>query len=203
MAKGINLTFNGSSFLMGITKVDRKKIYGYTVIDVKDDIGSKCGLASISDDGKYILSKGCVGYTTLNEQNEYIASNKVSMVDQEGNPLDKISSSFDLEEIKLEKTTLEEYLKLHVKAVYQLNADNEEVDVPSLLTLLKMERVLKFHFNYRTDYDQDDAFLLESNGSVFMVIGTVSPFEFIGLEKVIEEEVNIEDDEDDFDFGML
>lgn len=188
---------------MGITKVDRKKIYGYTVIDVKDDIGSKCGLASISDDGKYILSKGCVGYTTLNEQNEYIASNKVSMVDQEGNPLDKISSSFDLEEIKLEKTTLEEYLKLHVKAVYQLNADNEEVDVPSLLTLLKMERVLKFHFNYRTDYDQDDAFLLESNGSVFMVIGTVSPFEFIGLEKVIEEEVNIEDDEDDFDFGML
>ena len=204
MARSINLAFKGEEFNLGIAKVDRKKIYGYTVVDVKDDKGSKCGLATISDDGKYILSKGCVGYTTLDEQNQYVASSNITMVDLEGNPLEKIPSSFDLEKIELEKTSLDEYLKLHVKSVYQLNPDNEDVAMNKLVELLKKEQVLKFSFNYRTDYDADDAFLLESEGTVFMVIGTVSPFEFIGLEKVAEEMIEEdEEDDDDFDFGML
>ena len=204
MARSINLAFKGEEFNLGIAKVDRKKIYGYTVVDVKDDNGSKCGLATISDDGKYILSKGCVGYTALDEQDQYVASSSITMVDLEGNPLEKIPSSFDLEKIELEKTSLDEYLKLHVKSVYQLNPDNEDVAMNKLVELLKKEQVLKFSFNYRTDYDADDAFLLESEGTVFMVIGTVSPFEFIGLEKVVEEMIDEnEEDDDDFDFGML
>ena len=74
----------------------------------------------------------------------------------------------------------------------------------ALLKVLKTEKVLRFNFNYRTDYDEDDAFILQSNGNIFMIIGTISPFEFIGLDKIIEEEVDIEgDDDDDFDFGML
>jgi hypothetical protein len=204
MARDISLSFNGSDYLLGISKVDRKKIYGYTEVDVKDDDGLKCSLATISDDGKYILSKGCVGYATLNEKNEYVASNTIKMVDSEGEPIDKIPSSFDLEKIELESASLDDYLKLHVKAVYQLNPENDDVDFNALAEILRAEKVLKFKFNYRADYDEDDAYLLESNDSVFMVIGVVSPFEFIGLDQVVEEEVVVdEEDEDDFDFGML
>lgn len=203
MARGINLSFNGKTFSLGIQKIDRKKIYGYTVVEVKDEQDSKCNLASISDDGKYILSKGCVGYTTLNDKNEYVPNTGIKMVDLDGNDLTKIPSSFDLDEIVLEKSSLSDYLKMHIKSVYQLNPENEEVDFNALITLLKAEKVLRFRFNYRTDYDADDAFLLESNGSVFMVIGQISPFEFIGLEKTPEEEIIDEEDDDDFDFGML
>lgn len=204
MARGINLSYNGSDYNLGIKKIDRKKIYGYTVVDVKDDNGSKCGLASITDDGKYILSGGCVGYTSMNKDNEYVANNHIKRLDIDGNALERIPSSFDLDKIELEKTSLEEYLKLHVKSVYELNPNEDGVDMNALVELLKTEKVLKFSFNYRSDYDDDAAFLLQSNEVVFMVIGSISPFEFVGLEKVVvEEEIMDEDEEDDFDFGML
>ena len=204
MARDLKLSFNGINYALGITKVDRKKLYGYTVVDVKDDSGSKCGLATITDDGKYILSKGCVGYTTLNQKNEYVATSSIKMLDADGNALEKIPSSFDADKIELEKASLDDYLKLHVKSVYELNSETEEVDIKSLVELLKAEKVMRFKFNYRTDYDDDDAFLLQNDDTIFMVIGTISPFEFIGLEKVIEEvSIEEEDDDDDFDFGML
>ena len=203
MARGINLSYKGSDYNLGITKIDRKKIYGYTVVDVKDDNGSKCGLASITDDGKHILSSGCIGYTSMNENNEYVANNYIKRLDADGNTLERIQSSFDLDKIELTKTSLEEYLKLHVKSVYELNPNEDGVDMNALVELLKTEKVLKFSFNYRSDYDEDTAFLLQSNETVFMVIGSISPFEFIGLEKIVEEEILEDEEEDDFDFGML
>lgn len=203
MARSLNLSFDGNDYSLGIQKVDRKKIYGYTIIDIKDDNGSKCGLATISDDGKFILSKGCVGYTALNESNEYIANTSIKILNEDGKALEKIPSSFDIEKIELEKTSLNEFLKIHVKSVYQLNPETEDVDISTLISLLESELVLRFSFNYRADYDDDDAFLLQNNGTAFMVVGTISPFEFVGLEKVIEEEILDEDDDEDFDFGML
>ena len=203
MARSLNLSFNGKAFPLGIKKVDRKKIYGYTVVDIKDDNGSKCMLATISDDGKYILSKGCIGYTSLNEKNEHITNTSIKMLNKEGEALEKIPSSFDAEEILLEKTSLDDFLKMHIKSVYQLDPESDDVDVKELVSILETELVLKFKFNYRADYDEDDAVLLQNDGNLFMVIGQVSPFEFVGLEKVIEDDIVDEEDEEDFDFGML
>ncbi len=203
MARALHLFYKGKSYNFGIQKIDRKKLYGYTVIEVKDDNNSNCTLASISDDGKYILSRGCVGYITMNQQNEYVPSNSVKMMDNEGNELERIPSSFDLEKIELREASLEEYLQLHVKAVYQLSSSDEEIDISELVKLLKELKVLRFEFNYRTDYDDDDAFLIQNEGTIFMVTGQVSPFEFIGLEKIVESEIIEEEDDDDFDFGML
>ena len=204
MARSLQLSFKGEKYSLGIQKLHRKKLYGFTSVVVKDDKGSKCGLATISDDGKFILSKGCVGYTTLNENNEYVPSSSIQMVDQAGQPIEKILSSFDLEDIELTIGKMEDYLTLNVKSVYQLNPD-EETDLTGLIKLLEANTLLYFKFNYRTDYDADDAFLLHSDGAVFMVIGSISPFEFIGLDKVVDEIVVSpeEEDDEDFDFGML
>jgi len=202
MARAMNLSFEGKSFSLGIQKVNRSKIYGYTSVDVRDDDDLKCELATISDDGKYILSKGCVGYTSLNEKGEYVSTFEAKVVDSEGNLLEKIPSSFDIEKINLQKGNFDDFLQLNVKSVYEMIADGE-TDMSDLVLLLKEHKLLTFNFNYRTDYDSDEAFLLESNESVFMVIGSISPFEFIGLEKTVEVEIEEEDDEDDFDFGML
>ena len=204
MARAINLFYDGNEYNFGIEKVDRKKLYGYTIEYARDDNNLKCNLASISDDGKYILSKGCIGYIAMNPNNEYVPNNTIKMVDDKGNDLEKIPSSFDLEKIEVRKSSIEEYLQLHVKSVYQLHPENENVDQKGLVELLKKEQVLRFEFNYRTDYDNDDAFLIQNEDTIFLVIGQVSPFEFVGLEKVIESEISMEDeDDDDFDFGML
>ena len=203
MARALNLSFQDSQFNLGIKKIDRSKLYGYTSVDVKDDDGSTCGLATISEDGKHILSKGCVGYTTLNEQNEYMAAADIQMMDVEGNALEKKPSSFDLDDIPMEISSIEEYLTISVKSVYQLSPE-EDTDIAALIPLLEEHKVLKFAFNYRADYDEDDAFMLHSGDAVFMVLGAVSPFEFIGLEQQIEPVIeDDDDDEDDFDFGAL
>lgn len=203
MAKALNLSFKDTPFSLNINKLDRSKLYGYTSVDVKDDNGSSCGLATISEDGKHILSKGCVGYTTLNERNEYMAAADIQMKDHDGNLLEKRPSSFDLDEIPLEISSIEEYLTISVKSVYQLGAE-DEAHISSLIPLLEEHKVLKFAFNYRADYDSDDAFVIHNEDAVFMVLGAVSPFQFIGLEQMetvdIEEE---DDDDDDFDFGAL
>lgn len=204
MARALNLSFQDSQFNLGITKIDRSKLYGYTSVDVKDGDGSTCGLATISEDGKHILSKGCVGYTTLNEQNEYMAAADIHMMNKNGEALEKKPSSFDLEDIPMEVSSIEEYLTINVKSVYQLDAAEEDSDVSALIPLLEEHKILKFSFNYRADYDEDDAFMLHSGDSVFMVLGSVSPFEFIGLEQQIEPVIEDDDDDDeDFDFGAL
>ncbi len=202
MARALNLSFDGNQFSLSIQKLDRKKLYGFTQVEVKDEEGNKCELATISDDGKHILPKGSVGYIYLNAKNEYVPSSSMKMVDRDGKPIEKILSSFDLEKIELQPATIEDYLQMYVKATYQLNPEGDDTDLSGLLESLKKNKVLYFKFNYRTDYDNDDAFLLESGGHVFMVIGRISPFEFIGLEKVVDDSVE-DDDEDDFDFGML
>ena len=202
MARALNLSFDGNQFSLSIQKLDRKKLYGFTQVEVKDEEGNKCELATISDDGKHILPKGSVGYIYLNAKNEYVPSSSMKMVDRDGKPIKKILSSFDLEKIELQPATIEDYFQMYVKATYQLNPEGEDTDLSGLLESLKKNKVLYFKFNYRTDYDNDDAFLLESGGHVFMVIGRISPFEFIGLEKVVDDSVE-DDDEDDFDFGML
>lgn len=204
MARALNLSFKDTSFNFSINKIDRSKLYGYTSVDVKDDAGSSCGLATISEDGKHILSKGCVGYTTLNERNEYMAAADIQMKDKDGNILEKQPSSFDLEEIPLEISSIDDYLKINVKSVYQLGAE-DETHISSLIPLLEEHKVLKFAFNYRADYDSDDAFVIHNEDAVFMVLGSISPFEFVGLEQQIETAVIEEDDDDDddFDFGAL
>jgi len=203
MARALNLSFDGNQFALSIQKLDRKKLYGFTQVEVKDEDGKQCELATISDDGKHILPKGSVGYIYLNAKNEYVPSSSIKMVDKDGKPIEKILSSFDVENIELQPAVIEDYLQLYVKAAYQLVPEDEETDLSGLLESLKKHKVLYFKFNYRTDYDNDDAFLLQSDGHVFMVIGQVSPFEFIGLEKAMDDLVEDDDDDDDFDFGML
>lgn len=204
MARDLKLSYQGKQYIFGIQKLDRKKLYGYTTVDVKDDQGLKCSLATVSDDGRHILAKGCVGYTYMNEKNEYVASASMKMVNKDdGKPIEKIISSFDLENIELQEASLDDYLKLYVKSVYQM-VDIDKSDSKELLELLKACKVLYLKFNYRTDYDEDDAFLIHNEDTIFMVIGQISDFKFIGLEKVVEDMVELDDDEDDdFDFGML
>jgi len=202
MARALNFSIEGNQYSLSINKLDRKKLYGFTQVEVKDEDGNKCELATISDDGKHILPKGSVGYVYMNAKNEYVPSSSMKMVDKDGNPIEKILSSFDSGKIKLERATIEDYLQMYVKAVYQLTPEGNETDLSGLLESLKKNKVLYFKFNYRTDYDNDDAFLLESEGHIFMVIGHISPFEFVGLEKTVDDLV-ADDDDDDFDFGML
>jgi len=91
---------------------------------------------------------------------------------------------------------------LNVKSVYQLTlSEGKEV----LIEILNSGEIFHFMFNYRSDYEADDAYLISNEDDVFAVVGRKTNLEYIGLdnkEEELPEEPEIVE-EDDFDFGML
>ena len=102
----------------------------------------------------------------------------------------------------LREATLDEYLAMAVKSVYQLQIDENKED---LINELNDGKIYYFVFNYRADYEGDDAFLVSNGTDVFAITGMSSELEFIGLEDN-EQELVTEDTaevEDDMDFAMF
>jgi hypothetical protein len=201
MAKAANFKFKELQFTGSINKVDRKKIYGYSKVEVKDENGKTCSLASVTPDGSHLLPSGCTGLLNINENGHYIARNEMIVVDKDNNPVEKVPSIFDKEVVDLQSVDdISEYLSLNVKSIYQLDIEEGKKEI---VEYLEKEHLLYFEFNYRTDYEGDDAFLLTSEGNIFAVVGKKAEFEFIGFENQVEEDELVEEEEDEFDFGML
>ena len=78
-------------------------------------------------------------------------------------------------------------------------------DDTAMLNALKDDKLYSFIFNYREDYEGDDAFLISNGETVFAVSGKVADLEFVGLidnekELVVTEE---ESSEEELDFAMF
>ena len=202
MARTATLTMSDKSYSVGLNKLDRKKIYGWSKVDIFDDNDQSCSLASIAD-GRYVLPSGSITLAGFNPKGEYIAKSSLIGVDEKGKKVEKVSSIFD-EPAALTKADLDEYLSLNVKSVYQLAIEEGEEE---LLGLLEGGDIYHFPFNYRADYEADDAYLLTSAGEVFAIVGKKAELEYIGLEnkeEEVPEEPEVEaSEEDEFDFGML
>ena len=197
MARQAEFIINGNSVMAELKKVDRKKIYGWSTIEVFDENGSKCKLASISD-GVHVLPSGSSSLIKFNDKGETVSSSDLVGFNQKGEKVEKVPSIYD-GKVELKEATIDDYLSLAVKTVYQLNMED---DTP-MLSELKDGKVFSFVFNYRADYEGDDAFLISNGETAFAVIGKVADLEFVGMndnekELVVNEEESSEEDELDF-----
>jgi hypothetical protein len=200
MPRTASLLFDSHTFNVAFTKLDRRKIYGWTKTEVFDAQDQLCTLATIAD-AQYILPSGNIAMASFNENGEYVSKSSLIGVDIQGKKVEKALSIFD-EPASLKKVDIDEYLSLNVKSVYQLSlTEGKEV----LIELLNHGDIFHFMFNYRTDYEADDAYLISNEGEVFAVVGKKAKFEYIGLENKEEETPEEPEamDEDDFDFSML
>ena len=201
MARTAEFSINGLSVEAELKKVDRKKIYGWSSIEVYDENNSKCKIAGLAD-GRYILPSGSTSLVTLNTKGEVVSKSDMVGLDAEGKPVDKVPSVYD-RTVMLREATVDEYLLLSVKSVYQLNIAEKKDD---FLKVLNSGKIFYFVFNYREDYEGDDAFLLSSGNEIFAITGMLSEPEFVGLQDN-EQELVVEDaeasEEDDFDFAMF
>ena len=57
MTRKAEFSINGLSVMAELKKVDRKKIYGWSTIEVFDQNGSKCKLAGLAE-GQYVMPSG-------------------------------------------------------------------------------------------------------------------------------------------------
>ena len=83
MARQAEFSFSGTSIKAEFKKVDRKKIYGWTSIEVFDEDGSRCKLAGLAE-GSYIMPSGSTSLVSLNTKGEAVSRSALVGVNGEG-----------------------------------------------------------------------------------------------------------------------
>lgn len=198
MARKAEFTFNGKSFFAELHKVDRKKLYGWSDIEVNDLSGRPCKLAGLAE-GRIVLPSGSTSLLTLDGRGEEIDKSKLVGFDKEGKEVSLVPSIYD-EKVLLRESNIDEYLLLAVKSVYQISSEES-------IEIFDGEKIFYFVFNYRADFEGDDAFLIKQDDYIFAVTGKIVETEFVGLseseEEVVTSEEVTEDDGDDLDFAMF
>ena len=199
MGRKAEFSINGQIIMAELNKVDRKKIYGWSTIEVFDQNGSKCKLAGLAE-GQFVMPSGSSALVSLNAKGEAVSKSTLVGVDSDGKKVEKVPSIYD-QKVMLKEASVDEYLSMAVKSVYQLQIEENK---EALLTDLNSGKIYYFVFNYRADYEGDDAFLISNGNDVFAITGMKSDFEFIGLEdneqELVPEETQVEDD---LDFAMF
>ena len=92
MARKAEFSINGLSVMAELKKVDRKKIYGWSTIEVFDQNGSKCKLAGLAE-GQYVMPSGSSALVSLNAKGEAVSKITLVGVDSDGKKVEKVPSS--------------------------------------------------------------------------------------------------------------
>jgi hypothetical protein len=192
----------GTEYAVTPAKVDRRKLYGWRELVALDENGNECRAASMDESGTLIIPKGGIGLGILSADHQWVERGTLKAVTPDGNAAPLIPSSHDAP-IRLETAVCaEEFLDHSMTAVYQLT------DAPAELIATIGSDIYTFPYNYRESYEASPAFLLVSEGVLFMLVGYKTPFEMLSLaeagnlEAEDEADEDTEDDEIDFSMGL-
>jgi hypothetical protein len=204
MGKNINFVIDGKSWSAGISKVDRNKVYGHVEEVITDSNGELCTVASILDDGQTIIVSGATALKTVDSDNKEVNKEQIKTLNLDGSDAVLVPSSYDIDTV-LTTGTLDDLFNLEITAVYQLLWDDETVKL-DLINYLNTNKVLKFEFNYRADYEGADAVLITAQNQVFALTGKFLEFQYLENKQVIlteETDADVTVEDDAMDFGML
>lgn len=151
-------------------------------------------------DGRHVLPSGSISIIKLNSDGEEVSSSSLIGVDREGTAVAKQPSVFS-GPVFMREGNLDDYIAMAVKAVYVLESEEDN----PFLSDLRGGKLLQLSFNYREDYEADDAFMLSNGEDVFLVTGQIPELEFLSqmqAESPVEAETD-ESEEDLMDFSMF
>src|SRR5688572_29721458 len=204
MPRQLILSLDGREFPVSLVKIDREKLYGSVEIEAFDEKGREASLRVLAADGKTLIDKGGTALATVNEKGTSVDRPSLSAVNEDGDPIEPVPSSFNGPN-ELKNATIDDYLSQMVKSVYLVQPAEEDGDIRYLLDHHDGEQMYTFPFSWRGGIDYDQAFVLGTNGDAFMVVGKPAEFEFVRLNQAApldateEEEVSA----DDLDFDLL
>ena len=198
MGRKIKFNLEGQVLESEITKVDRKKLYGSSKKIVKDNQGNGCVVSDLYQ-GSRILPRGSISQVLVDKNGSFVKRSDLVGFNEHDEKVEKVSSIFALEN-KCRKIDLDEFLSVNVKSIYQLDIADDQLD--KWQNLFKNDEVYFLVFNYREDYEGDDAYIISNDSGFFMTVGKKN--EFVYLE---QENINLEEEEeeidDELDFSML
>lgn len=196
MAQSLKFTFGKSEFACAISKVDRSKIYGSIELEVLDEEGRRCELATLAGDGKTLIPAGGAALAYVSPDGRWADKSALKAVDVDGKPIVPVTSTFKQTTDLGEVVTPEEFLSHNIRLVYLL--DVVEGEMPQqLLDDLAGGSIYKFNFSYRGGLEADSAFLIaDRQGDPWMLVGKPTQIEFIGYEQAVGAAAADDDDDD-------
>lgn len=202
MAKPLVFHFQNGDFAFGLSKVDRSKLYGYKEVEVLDEKGQRCELATLAGDGHTVIGRGGSSFAQLSVDGEWCDKSMLKPVDKDGNEITPVASSYSAPVQLTEPTTVAEYLQHNIRLVYVLEPEG---DASPIYEQLKQGAIFKFPYSYRGGMEADAGFLIQgADNNYFMAVGNPTRVEFVGPTQVSTVEEETEADEADMmDFDMI
>ena len=200
MGRPIKFNLSGVSLEAEITKVDRSKLYGTSTRVVYDENGEECSLSDLYQ-GSAILPKGSISQTLLDSKGNYVSRSDLIGFNNLNQKVEKVSSIYSGEN-NCKKVTIDEFISANVKSIYQLNIENSNLE--NWKKCFLNDEIYCFIFNYREDYEGDDAYILYNGSNFFIIVGKQNSYEYLKLNTIsidVEDEDSTQDD--DLDFSMF
>lgn len=200
MGRKVSFKIEGSLLESEIVKVDRTKLYGTSEKIVYDTNKEECVLSDLYE-GSIILPKGSVGQVIIDENGNSVSRSELIGFNLQGEKIDKVPSIFSIEN-NCKKVEIDEFISSSIKSIYQLVIDEDQIE--TWKKYFTNNEVYLFEFNYREDYEGDDAFLISNEDGFFISVGKSNEFEFLELSNVSVEDTDEDIEiEDDLDFSMF
>ena len=200
MSRQIKFNLEGVLLEAPITKVDRAKLYGTSTREVYDENGDECTLSDLYQ-GSVILSNGSVSQVLLDKKGNYISRSELIGFNKLDQKVEKVASIYS-QENNCKKTSINEFLSANIKSVYQLNIREDNLE--SWKKCFLNDEIYHFIFNYREDFEGDDAYILSNGSDFFVIVGKQNEYEFLELDTIsIESDEEDLTDDDNLDFSMF
>lgn len=201
MARTIMVERDGTVSSFAFKKVDRSKLYGRKRRLPLDPDGETCTRAALTDDGSLILLQGMVAQGYFDDGGCWIPHGDLVGVDAEGEVVPERPSTLGRPvplEGPFEPRVL---LDVRVQSVYALEAG--EID-DALVADLSAGRIFRLPFSYRSDYKQDDAFLVAGmDDGLYALVGQSVEPEWCSPQELPVIEDADDDLDDELDFEMF
>lgn len=201
MPRQLTFKIGKKEYAVTPVKVDRRKLYGWTELTAVDDDGDFCRLLTADESGKHLIPLGGTGIGILSESGMWVERSELKTVDANGKPAKLFESSFESINILKDKVSPEEFLDYSITDFYELT------DSPAEMIKSIGDTIYRFDYSYNDSYDPSPAFVMVSDGILFLLVGTKNLFAFLcfGDCETIDEDFGDQliVDEDDIDFSMF
>ena len=198
MGKTITFKINNSGISANPVKIERKKLYGFNKTIVFDEDGLECETANLDEGASGLIPKGGIGLGLLSPEGLWVERSSLKAINLNGKDAPLVPSSFDSVIMLNKKVSAQDLLDYCITGIYEL----QNFTMPGALE----NNIYMFNYCYRASYEPSAAFVLASEGTVFMLIGYKAPFEYLSLpqEAIIDDEETEEDDcDEEIDFSFI
>ena len=119
MARELVLNLNKKNSSFKISKIDRKKLYGYKKRLYLDEKGKECPRANLEEETGIVFVSSDISSSYLDHRGNFIDKKELEAIDDNGKKVIKQESTLG-KDIKLNSTSVEDALNLKVNSVYHL-----------------------------------------------------------------------------------